>query len=104
MPRAQPMAPNDILTVWYVIHSLKSSSTRLGSSPFPSCLEASPLILKMFLFVGITVWGLVSPMSPGTVVHQYLHTTNVYGMGANAKKDAPYKIRRKSGRKAEATK
>jgi len=104
MPRAQPMAPNDILMEWYVLHSLKSSSTRPGSGAFPLGLEESPLILKMFLFVGITVWGFMNPMSPGTVVNQYLHIANVYGMGENAKKDAPYKIYRKSGRKVEATK
>ena len=32
------------------------------------------------------------------------HIATVYGMAANEKKDAPYRIRLKSGRKAEATK
>jgi len=61
------MASDNILTEWFVLHSLKGSSTRPGSGPFPSCLEASPAIFKMLLYVGLTVWGFVSPMSPGTV-------------------------------------
>jgi len=104
MPRAQATAANDILMEWYVLHSLKSSSISAGLGPFPSCLEVSLVILEILLFVGLTFWGFVSWVSPGTAVNRYLHTANVYGMGANEKKDAPYKISRKSGRNAEATK
>ena len=67
MPRAQPTAAIDILMKLYFVHSLKSLSTTPGSGPFPSCMEASPLTLKRFLFMGITIWGFVSPISPGTM-------------------------------------
>ena len=67
MPRAQPTAPIDILTELYFAQSPRSSSTTPGSGPFPSCLEASPVILKRLLFIGLTIWGFVSPVSPGTM-------------------------------------
>lgn len=105
MPRVQATAPNDILMEWYLVHSPRSSSTRPGSGPFPPCLEASSLILKMLLFVGLTVLGwFVSSTLTWYRVNRYSHTVNVYGRGANAKKDAPYKIGRRSGRNVEATK
>ena len=55
MPRAQPTEPINILIKWYFLHSLKSPSTSPGSGPFPSCLEASSLVLMILLFVGFTV-------------------------------------------------
>ena len=55
MPRIQETAANDILMELCFSHSLKSSSTRPVSGPSPPCLEASPVILKMLLFMGLTV-------------------------------------------------
>lgn len=57
MPRVQATADIDILIEPYFPHSLKSSSTRPGSGPFPSCLEASLVILRSSLLMGITVGG-----------------------------------------------
>jgi len=67
MPRAQPTALIDTLMELYFIHSPRSLSTTPGSGPFPSCLEASPVTLLRVLFMGITVLGFVSSMSPGTM-------------------------------------
>jgi len=67
MPRAHGMAVNDTRMEWCFLHSLKSSSNSPGSGSFPSYLETSSAISKMLLFMGLTVYGFVSLMSPGTV-------------------------------------
>lgn len=67
MPRAQPTPLSDILMWLCFVHSPKSSSTTPRSGPFPSCLEAFPVTSKSLLFMGITIWGFVSPISPGTM-------------------------------------
>lgn len=43
------------------------------------------------------------PKTVGYCMIQHSHTATVYNRGANEKKDAPYKICRKSVRKVEAT-
>ena len=60
MPRLQATATIDILMELYVLHSLKSLSTSPGSGPFPLSLEASLIVLKMSLLMGITVGEFVN--------------------------------------------
>ena len=55
MPRLQATPAIDILTMPCFLHLAKSLSTTPGSGPFPSCLEASPAVLKISLLMGITV-------------------------------------------------
>lgn len=57
VPRPQAMAAIDSLIMLYFFHSPKSLSTSPGSGPFPSCLEASLVILRMLVLMGTTVGG-----------------------------------------------